>query len=151
MFLNLITFILIISTLTVVVYFLSRKHLKFNILFKVVISLFISVGIYFTFIYLFFSLLLNPKQMSFDKKIWVEDKTVQYQMIDDLIELDILIKKNKSEVINLLGNPTKIINEKLWQYEIIGKTWSEFKLISLEIKFESNEVKDVNKQELIMK
>ena len=57
-------------------------------------------------------------------------------MIDDLIESKYIINKDKDKIIEVFGEPKdKIIEENIQVYELVGRSWSDFKITTLKIHF----------------
>ena len=55
-------------------------------------------------------------------------------MIDDLVQSDYLIGKDKDFLKNLFGKPLRIDTEnKVIEYELIGRKWSDFRIIKLKL------------------
>lgn len=116
-------------------FFKERKILKVTAIF------FSTISIYLVIAYVTFSYISNGPDIDFDKKLWMENREIQYQMVDDLVESNILVGKTEYIVKGIIGEPTQISVEKnKWRYEITGRTWSEFTLITLELNFENGKV-----------
>ena len=62
-------------------------------------------------------------------------------MIDDLINSNYLIGKNKSKIEDIFGKPKKIIKtQDIWNYQLVGRTWADFKIINLKLYFKNDTI-----------
>ena len=107
-----------------------------------------GVLLYYLFTFIVFSLILNEAKINYNKKTWLEDKTIRYKMVDNLINSKVLIGKNKSEIIELLGKPNSTnLEENTWNYIIIGHNGLSSLLIKLDLFFSNDDfVKKVKKK-----
>jgi hypothetical protein len=78
--------------------------------------------------------LTRVPQRKFDKTTWINNVNDRYKMIDDLVQSDYLIGKDKDFLKNLFGKPLRIDTEnKVIEYELIGRKWSDFRIIKLKL------------------
>ncbi len=97
--------------------------------------------IYILTIKLIFSSLSNIPKEKFDEIKWKSSVNERYKMIDDLIESKYIIGKNKEEIIGVFDSPKeKIIEEEenVWIYELIGRSWADFRITTLKIHFKDS-------------
>jgi len=74
---------------------LKRKH-------KLILFFFLAFAVSLSLIWLF--------EERFDDNEWKANPAQRYKMADDLIESQVLLRKSKSEVRTLLGEPTSSSN-----------------------------------------
>ncbi len=71
----------------------------------------LRIGLFFLAVFVISYGLLWLFEKRFDKTQWESDPMHRYQMVDDLIESQLLMRKSKPEVIAILGEPTSSSNE----------------------------------------
>ncbi|WAC01883.1 hypothetical protein N7U66_18800 [Lacinutrix neustonica] len=104
---------------------------------KIVTSIILSIFIYFLISTVYLSFLTKQPEVEFNEKIWIEKPEERYKMIDDLLDSDYLRGKQKNNIKDVFGEP-KIKKEENWTYELIGRTWGDFKVFELNLQFENN-------------
>jgi len=133
-----------------IIYVLNRfKLFKNNTKFKIVIAVLSTSVIYPLSIYILFSFLLNSPKKDFNKELWKSNIEIRSQMIDDLLSSKKLIGISEKELINIIGEPEKRLNNKTWEYEILGISGMNVKVTKLKIIFIDNKVSEVIKSENI--
>ena len=92
------------------------------------------------------SFLIWTFEEQFDEKGWSANPSMRYQMADDIIDSDLLIRKSKDDIINLLGLPydTNLFGKDNFVYKL-GKppSFSEPKVALLIIVFELDRAVEV--------
>ncbi|OBX26440.1 hypothetical protein LX77_01380 [Gelidibacter algens] len=131
----LVLFIIIRYLLSKLVYFRNRKKTK-NI-----ISILLAVTIYFYFSSLFFYNISLQTEEKFDEIVWINDINDRHKMIDDLLKSNYLIDKSRRKINDVFGKPKKTIQDDIWVYELIDRTWADFELIELKIYFKDDTVR----------
>ena len=112
-----------------------------------VVSVIISVIIYSLLIQYLILIVTNIPQKKFDKTKWINNPTERYKMVNNLVESDYLIGKNKDTIISIFGKPIKQNHQtNTMSYEFIGQTWADFKIIKLELYIKND---TVSKTEII--
>ncbi len=87
-------------------------------------------------------------QIKFDKSTWINKISERHKMIDDLIQSDYLIGKEKDSLENILGKPLKIdIENNIVEYELIGRTWADFRILKLKLHLKNDLVSKVEYSE----
>ncbi len=79
----------------------------------------------------------------FTEEDWKAGAGKRHEIVDDLLDSKILLKKTKEEVLTILGEPSESIssNQELFIYELgVPHTFSEPKAEQLLIYFENNKV-----------
>jgi len=147
-FLGLIPFFLIVITLSYIFnsFLKKRTQLRDKRYLRYVISLISTLSIYFLGSLIFFYSFLGIKKIDFVSDQWKENSKIRYQMTDNLIEKQILLKKNKEDIVALLGDPDVVNEKKSWEYNIMERTWADFIPYKLLITFENSKVVDVIKK-----
>tara|TARA_B110000967_G_C18730402_1_gene482300 strand:- start:562 stop:894 length:333 start_codon:yes stop_codon:yes gene_type:complete len=104
-------------------------------------------------ILLIFSLtLVGCRHKSFDSDEWKKNKDSQYWMLDDLVESEILIGKNKNQVIELLDTVNikqYSYSNNYWMFIILKPQPSPAKQSpaeALDLSFENNKIIEVEKR-----
>ena len=61
-------------------------------------------------------------------------------MINDLLASDYLIGKTENKIKEVFGEPKKILgsDNNILVYDLIDRSWSEFKIIELKLYFKNN-------------
>jgi hypothetical protein len=147
---------IIILILAIPTYFICKwiiKRLKIgndnNRKFIAVIpTIILSPIIYFGLVMIWiFSVSYYPTS-NFDQNEWKSNIEERYKMSEDIIESEMLIGKNRDEVINILGNNYSTNNENRLSYEL-GFVPGLFNIDPdyLDIKFENEIVISVNQYE----
>lgn len=111
-------YLLILSLLYLLWRFLFSKLLKirnrnFN---SFLFSIFLSVPIFIITFFVIEHGYINKK--SFNKNQWKQSTEGRNKMSDDLLEKKIVLRKNKSTVIALLGKPNRYAQDSQWVYDI---------------------------------
>lgn len=110
------------------------KYFKEKKLLKNISAIISSIILYFLISTLFFSIITRTSKISFDKVVWKNDINERYKMVDDLIQSDYFIGKNRDSLEYIFGKPLKDnIENKIIEYELIGRTWSDFRIIKLKL------------------
>ncbi|WP_213520789.1 hypothetical protein [Nonlabens sp.] len=135
-------FLLVKKQIKKVSYFKERK-IGANI-----VSAILSIFLYLILsVSLLFHITKIP-QRKFDKSIWKNNVSERYKMIDDLVQSNYLIGKEKDTVESVFGKPLKIDSEKeIIEYELIGRSWGDFRIIKLRLHMEDNLVKKIEYSE----
>jgi hypothetical protein len=147
---------IIILILAIPTYFICKwiiKRLKIgndnNRKFIAVIpTIILSPIIYFGLVMIWiFSVSYYPTS-DFDQNEWKSNIEERYKMSEDILESEMLIGKNRDEVINILGNNYSTNNENRLSYEL-GFVPGLFNIDPdyLDIKFENEIVISVNQYE----
>jgi hypothetical protein len=111
-------------------------------------TIILSPIIYFGLVMIWiFSVSYYPTS-DFDQNEWKSNIEERYKMSEDIIESEMLIGKNRDEVINILGNNYSTNNENRLSYEL-GFVPGLFNIDPdyLDIKFENEIVVSVNQYE----
>lgn len=131
--------LLIILGITVPSFFLAKKlykkihYLKNKVLINI-LSAISAIILYYVIFMLFFLFITRTPKINFDEIVWKNNINERHKMIDDLIQSDYLIGKNIDSIEYVFGKPLKIDNEKkIIEYELIGRTWSDFRIIKLKL------------------
>tara|TARA_B110000090_G_C13343816_1_gene432146 strand:+ start:624 stop:1106 length:483 start_codon:yes stop_codon:yes gene_type:complete len=128
-----VIFIILRLILNRINYFQKRKFTNS------IVSGLIAVILYFTLNILFFNSITKVSKQRFNETLWKKEISQRHQMIEDLLKSKYLIGKSKDTINNLFGKPKKRIEEKnIYIYELIDRTWSDFKIVELKIYFENN-------------
>ncbi len=93
----------------------------------------------------FLAYLFRIPQKHFERTEWFAHRDLRYKMKDSLVEDNILQGKNKSEVIQILGEPTWVSKERaIWQYDLgmCGAGFG-FAFSTLTLEFKNDQVADV--------
>lgn len=110
------------------------KYFKEKKLLKNISAIITSIIFYFLISTLFFSIRTRTPKINFDEIVWKNNINERHKMIDDLIQSDYLIGKNIDSIEYVFGKPLKIdIEKNIIEYELIGRTWSDFKIIKLKL------------------
>jgi len=109
------------------------------------ISAYVSINI---LIYYNSELLFNQNQ-KFESELWLENKSIRGDMVSNLLESEILLKKNDQEVKNLIGEPDVNDNMK-WVYNILSHSEFNFIEYQLILYFEDNKCKNVEIKKVIV-
>jgi hypothetical protein len=114
-------------------------------------TIILTPTIYVGLITVFFSILFHQPTRDFDRDKWFADKEKRYEMRDDIVESGILNKKNRREIIDLIGRPdigTDSTN--IWNYDLgtsgAGFGWQFNTLI---VTFDNDRVTSVEKREIV--
>ena len=121
-----------------VIKFFKEKTITVNII-SVLISFFLYASLSISLI---FYLTSTPKR-KFDKSVWENNIGERYKMIDDLLDSKYFIGKKREQINKIFGTPKNSETEKI-EYEIIGRTWSEFKIYKIELLLENDVVTSFN-------
>jgi hypothetical protein len=78
----------------------------------------------------------TKKKKKFNKKDWSLKRASRIYLVDDLVRRELLLKLNKKEVLETLGDECNDINSNSWRYYIGEKFWFvNFKKYNLWIQF----------------
>ncbi len=122
------------------------KNRKKRLLKSILLAVFISPVIYFLIISILIFNMTREKNRDFDSAVWrlntkTEKGTDNYEMIDDLIDRELLIDKDSSEVKEKLGSPEiKDKKRNIWQYYAGTSSSFGFTDHQLIVKFANNKV-----------
>lgn len=119
--------VLIFSTAIIVLVFFVfyiirwflKRYIKINKkinLVSVVATLIITPVIYVVLVLAFFNGLANESKKSFDKESWFAEKNRRFEMRDDIVTSGVFIGKNKTEVLEALGQPEENVINNVWKY-----------------------------------
>ncbi len=121
-----VTIPLVILMVVVFVFvFLFVKTIDNRKWLTILVSLAITPLVYFYMLYPMINIFTNyHHQKYFSAEIWKEEPSLRYELSDNLITSEILIKKSKNEVTKLLGPPewlsynktTASHDENRWNY-----------------------------------
>ena len=114
------------------------------------VSILLTPLVYFYAFYPFINIFSNyHHQKYFNSEIWIDKPELRYEMNDNMIESDTLIKRSKKEVQKLLGNyewlgwdtELNTHNDDVWNYNL-GIEPGAFNSMKafIEIRFKNNEV-----------
>ena len=114
----------------------------------VIPTIILSPIIYFGLVMIWIFFVSYYPTSSFDQSEWKSNIEERYKMSEDIIESEMLIGKNRDEVINILGNNYSTNNENRLSYEL-GFVPGLFNIDPdyLDIKFENEIVISVNQYE----
>lgn len=144
------TIIILFIIFYLIIYIFNKfKLFKNNNKFKIVIAVLSTIVVYLLSIYILFSFLLSSPKKDFNKELWKSNIEIRSQMIDDLLSSKKLIGISEKELINIIGEPTKKLNNKTWEYEILGRAGMNARVTKLKIIFIGNKVSKVIKSENI--
>lgn len=122
------------------------KNRKRRFLKSALLGIFISPVIYFLIVFILIFSTTREESRDFDSVVWrlntkAESGTDNYEMIDDLIDRELLIDKDSSEVKEKLGSPQlKDKKRNVWQYYAGTSTGFGFVDHQLIVKFANNKV-----------
>lgn len=117
----------------------NKKYTKFLFITILTIALYLFVS------NLFFSSLLEPESLKFNKTQWMKNDLIRYQMIKDLRDKKTLIEKDSAEIKSLLGFPNTIDSLKTkWTYFILTNNGFDHEMKKLEIKFMNGISSDIS-------
>jgi len=142
-FLNISISLISITILFIVIRFILNKtnYFKGRRLVRNVFSCFIALVLYFSCSILFFNnLTKTPKDSKFNESIWKDNISERHKMINDLLASDYLIGKTENKIKEVFGEPKKILgsDNNILVYDLIDRSWSEFKIIELKLYFKNN-------------
>lgn len=89
------------------------KGKRFN---SIIFSIFLSIPIFVLTFFIIEYGYISKK--NFNEKDWKQNVEGRNKMSDDLLEKKILLRKNKSTVIALLGKPNRYAQDSQWVYDI---------------------------------
>tara|TARA_B110000967_G_scaffold121007_1_gene123648 strand:+ start:3989 stop:4456 length:468 start_codon:yes stop_codon:yes gene_type:complete len=99
-----------------------------------IVSVLLSFTLYFILSISLMLYITKIPQRKFDKSIWINKISERHKMIDDLIQSDYLIGKEKDSLEIIFGKPLKSDAEnKIIEYELIGRTWADFRIVKLKL------------------
>ena len=136
--LNLIPTILSIIIIWYLTKFIFNRinYFKNKKLFKNLAIVSVTLIVYFLAIKLILNILISVPKEKFNETTWKSNINERHKMIDDLIESKYIINKDKDKIIEVFGEPKdKIIEDNIWIYELVGRSWSDFKITTLKIHF----------------
>lgn len=113
---------------------------------SILLAVFTAPVIYFLIVFVMILNTTREKSRDFDSAVWrsntkTEEGTDNYQMIDDLIDRELLVDKDSSEVKDKLGNPElKDKKRNIWQYYTGTSSGFGFTDHQLIVKFAGNKV-----------
>ncbi len=139
--LNLIPTILSIIIIWYLIKFIFNRinYFKNKKLFKNLAIVSVTLIVYFLAIKLILNTLISVPKEKFNETTWKSNINERHKMIDDLIESKYIINKYKDKIIKVFGEPKdKIIEENIWVYELVGRSWSDFKITTLKIHFKDS-------------
>lgn len=139
--LNLIPTILSIIIIWYLIKFIFNRinYFKNKKLFKNLAIVSVTLIVYFLAIKLILNTLISVPKEKFNETTWKSNINERHKMIDDLIESKYIINKDKDKIIKVFGEPKdKIIEENIWVYELVGRSWSDFKITTLKIHFKDS-------------
>ena len=135
-FLNLIPTILSIIIIWYLIKVIFNRISYFKNKIKNLAIILATLIIYFLVIKLILNSLTSIPKERFNETTWKSNINERHKMIDDLIESKYIINKDKNKIIEVFGEPKdKIIEENVWVYELVGRSWSDFKITTLKIHF----------------
>ena len=124
----LILFIIVTKIFKNISYFQERKKAKYFF------SGLTAIFFYALFSLVFFNFLTKIPQEKFNEVLWKENVSERHKMIDDLLESDYLIGKQKDTIESIFGKPLKIDTEKsTMEYELISRSWADFNVIIIKL------------------
>lgn len=145
MTLHLIFNIVIILIIILLLFFLMKwfygkiKYFKEKKLLKNILAVISSIVLYFLISTILFSIITRTPKSNFDEVVWKNNINERHKMIDDLLQSNYFIGKNKDNIESIFGEPLNIdIENKIIEYELIGRTWSEFRIIKLKLYLEND-------------
>lgn len=141
--LSLVFFVVIILLIFIIVRLILNqlKYFKKRKIIKNILSALSAILIYFLFSVLFFNSLTKIPEEKFDETVWKENVSERHKMIDDLLESEYLIGKSKSKINDVFGKPKRVLEKgQIFEYELVGKSWADFKVINLKLYFKNNSV-----------
>lgn len=139
--LNLIPTILSIIIIWYLIKFIFNRinYFKNKKLFKNLAIVSVTLIVYFLAIKMILNTLISVPKEKFNETTWKSNINERHKMIDDLIESKYIINKDKDKIIKVFGEPKdKIIEENIWVYELVGRSWSDFKITTLKIHFKDS-------------
>ncbi len=86
-------------------------NLTYRVVFSSLIGIIIGLLLYFGIILLIFASMEYYPNRKFDKKAWDEQPDKRYEYTEKLIEREMLIGKDSTELYKMLGKPTFIYND----------------------------------------
>ncbi len=116
-------FYLINAAIAAILFFLFRSLIRRRInrpknatLLAGFAALFAAPLVYVTLVLSLISVLTYYPDKKFDAEAWKHNAERRYEMSHDLIESNILIGKNRQEVLQLLGGESSLMDREVWIY-----------------------------------
>jgi len=119
--------ILILSIISYIIFYTYLKRIRnrnYRIFISIGLSCFIGIILYVFSVSLIIYALTKENHRQFERENWIlvgedmDKRLSRFEMIDDLIEIKILIKKDTLEIKQILGEPNWRDEEKnKWIYE----------------------------------
>ncbi len=109
------------------------------------IAVFISPILFIIISFIYLSWFLYEPEREFDRKRWVSDPALRYEMKEDIVDNRLLEGKSKKQIIELIGRPDNSDSLNVWNYDLgsssagLGWQYNYLQLI-----FEMEKVKEVN-------
>jgi len=110
--------VLVIFVFYMIRWFLKRYtkiNKKLNLV-SVVATLIIIPITYVVLVFAFFNGLVYEPKKSFDKESWFAEKNRRFEMRDDIVASGVFIGKNKTEVLEVIGQPEENVINNVWKY-----------------------------------
>ncbi len=110
--------VLVIFVFYTIRWFLKRYtkiNKKLNLV-SVLATLIVTPVIYVVFVLAFFNGLAYEPKKSFDKESWFAEKNRRFEMRDDIVASGVFIGKNKTEVLETIGQPEANVINNVWKY-----------------------------------
>ena len=137
----------IVLTIITLLYFvinrllLRIKSFKTNKLKRLFLSIFLSVFSYIIISFFFIKSLTSIPQEPFNESTWKNNVRERHKMIDDLLDSDYLIGKNKAKIIDIFGNPKEYDSvQNIMFYELYKRSWADIYIVDLKLFLENNSV-----------
>lgn len=125
----------------------KKKTSKYKSL--IIIALSVSAYVLMNILIYYNSDLFFNQNQKFESELWLENKSIRGDMVTNLLESEILLKKNDKEVKNLIGEPDLNDNMK-WVYNILSHDEFNFIEYQLTLHFEDNKCKNVEIKKVIV-
>jgi len=147
-----ITFLILAIAFYFIIKGLLKKYSRSNNTQKkdaLLVTAFSSPIIFLLAVALYLGYIFYEPQYDFNSERWLGDKSKRYEMGNDIIDNEILHKMNKSEVINLLGEPD-LDTQNVLHYDM-GTSGAGFGWLynGIKIKLKNDTVIDVKKIETV--
>lgn len=110
-------YILIISLLTIILFWIIRKFIKpnrFRNWISAIAALVSATLLYFIIVLTVYRIIDTPREQSFSQEVWQRDKAGRYEMCGIILDTHLLDGKRKEEVVQLLGNSVREDNETVY-------------------------------------
>ena len=82
------------------------------------IAVFISPILFIIISFIYLSWFLYEPEREFDRKRWVSDPALRYEMKEDIVDNRLLEGESKKQIIELIGRPDNSDSLNVWNYDL---------------------------------